>query len=121
VWATFAIPGYFCVNEYGMAELSSQFYDNVIADRFAGRHRKRFLVGPHWARTLVLDPQSLTPSEPGARGLLCHFDLANAGTALAVLTEDVGRTCDGGFELLGRAAAAEARGCSLSAAEWRAA
>jgi hypothetical protein len=24
-WSAFAIPGYFCVNEYGMAELSSQF------------------------------------------------------------------------------------------------
>ncbi len=120
-WNAFAVPGYFCVNEYGMTELSSQFYDNVLADRFAGRHRKRFLVGPHWTRTLVLDPQTLTPSGPSARGLLCHFDLANAGSALAVLTEDVGRAGDGGFELLGRASGAEARGCSLSAAEWEAA
>src|SRR5262249_45342064 len=29
-WTTFAVPGYFCVNEYGMSELSSQYYDSVI-------------------------------------------------------------------------------------------
>jgi hypothetical protein len=48
--------------------------------------------------------------------LLCHFDLANAGTAMAVLTEDVGRVVPDGFELIGRAAGGEERGCSLSAA-----
>jgi hypothetical protein len=120
-WSTFAVPGYFVVNEYGMAELSSQFYDNVIAARVAGRHTARCKVGPPWSRTLVLDPASLEPVADGATGLLCHFDLANAGTALAVLTEDVGRAAGEGFEILGRAAGAEARGCSLSAEEWQAA
>ncbi len=120
-WNTFAVPGYFCVNEYGMAELSSQFYDSVIADRVAGRHRPRSKLGPHWARTLVLDPVSLAPLPTGQRGLLCHVDLANAGSAMAVLTEDVGRETAHGFELLGRADGAEVRGCSLSLAEWEAA
>lgn len=117
-WSAFAIPGYFSVNEYGMAEMASQFYDNVIADRLAGRHRARFKVSSHWVRTLVLDPTSLAPLPPGTPGLLCHFDLANAGTAMAVLSEDVGRAVDGGFELLGRVPHAEVRGCSLSLAEW---
>ncbi len=120
-WNTFAIPGYFCVNEYGMAELSSQFYDSVITDRVHGRHRRRRKLGPHWVRTVVLDPGSLAPAAPGSEGLLCHFDLANAGTAMAVLTEDVGCCTGDGFHLVGRAAGAEARGCSLSAAEWAAA
>jgi hypothetical protein len=120
-WSTFAIPGYFVVNEYGMAELSSQFYDNVIAARVAGRHRARCKVGPPWARTVVLDPASLAPAAEGAGGLLCHFDLANAGTAMAVLSEDVGRAAGEGFEIVGRAAGAESRGCSLSAEEWQAA
>jgi hypothetical protein len=120
-WSTFAVPGYFVVNEYGMAELSSQFYDNVIAARIGGRHGARCKVGPPWARTLVLDPVSLQPVADGASGLLCHFDLANAGTALAVLSEDVGRAAGEGFEILGRAAGAEARGCSMSAEEWLAA
>jgi hypothetical protein len=117
-WNTFGIPGYFCVNEYGMAELSSQFYDNVIAYRCAGRFARRCKVGPPWTRTLVIDPASLAPVPPGQTGLLCHFDLANAGTAMAVLTEDVGRAVEDGFELLGRASGAESRGCSLSSAEW---
>jgi hypothetical protein len=120
-WSTFAIPGYFCVNEYGMAELSSQFYDNVIENRVAGRHRQRFKVGPHWIRTLILDPESLEPAPPGTPGLLCHFDLANAGTAMPVLTEDLGKAVDDGFELLGRVEGAELRGCSLSVAQWEAA
>ena len=92
LWRNFAVPGYFCVNEYGMTELSSQYYDNVIATRndgvFIGRSKK----GPHWLKTLVLDPTDLSEAPPGEEGLLCHFDLANAGTALAVLTEDIGKS-----------------------------
>ncbi len=118
-WSTFAIPGYFCANEYGMAELSSQFYDNVIRDRYYGRGTHRAKAGPHWVRTLVLDPVTLREVAPGSRGLLCHVDLANAGTALSVLTDDVGRVVADGFELLGRAAGAETRGCSLALAEFR--
>ena len=117
-WNTFAIPGYFCANEYGMTEMCSQFYDNVIRDRYHGRGTRRAKAGPHWVRTLVLDPGSLREVAAGGRGLLCHFDLANAGTAMAVLTEDVGRVVPDGFELIGRAAGAEGRGCSLSAAEF---
>jgi Acyl-protein synthetase, LuxE len=118
VWSAFAIPGYFCLNEYGMAELSSQYYDSVIADREAGRHRTRRKLAPHWLRTLVLDPEGLEPVRPGGRGLLCHFDLANAGSAMVVLSEDVGELTDDGFHLIGRAPGAEPRGCSLTAVQW---
>jgi len=113
-WNTLAIPGYFCVNEYGMTELSSQFYDNVIRDRCQGRATHRAKVGPHWLRTRVLDPGTLQEVAPGEIGLLCHLDLANAGTAMAVLTEDVGRWVADGLELRGRIAGAETRGCSLA-------
>lgn len=120
-WKAFAIPGYFCVNEYGMAELSSQYYDSVIADRVAGRHRSRRKLGPHWLGTLVIDPDSLRPCPPGEAGLLCHFDLANAGSAMAVLSEDLGVAEDEGFRLIGRMPGAESRGCSMSVVEWTAA
>ncbi len=113
VWGALAVPGYLCVNEYGMSELSSQAYENVIADRIAGRFRHRALVTPPWMRTRVLDPLTLQEVPAGERGLLCHCDLANAGTAMAVLTEDMGRLTNDGFELLGRATGAEMRGCSL--------
>jgi len=118
IWNTLAIPGYFVVNEYGMTELSSQLYDNVIRDRYHGRVTHRAKAGPHWLRTRVLDPGTLRDVSSGERGVLCHVDLANAATALAVLTEDVGRTTRDGFELLGRVAGAEARGCSLALAEF---
>jgi len=121
VWNALAIPGYFCVNEYGMAELSSQYYDSVIADRVAGRHAARRKLAPHWARLLVLDPDTLAPLPAGHDGLLCHFDLANAGSAMAVLSEDIGRLDGDGFQLVGRAPGAPARGCSMIAAEWDAA
>ncbi len=118
VWNLFAIPGYFVANEYGMTELSSQFYDNVIRDRHQGRVTHRALAGPDWLRTLVLDPGNLREVAPGAPGVLCHIDLANAGTALAVLTEDIGRVTSDGIEVLGRVQAAEARGCSLAVADF---
>ena len=120
-WRAFAIPGYFCVNEYGMAELSSQFYDSVIVDRVRGRHRPRRKLGPHWTRTTVLDPETLGPAAPAAHGLLCHVDLANAGSAMAVLSEDIGYADGDGFQLVGRVPDAEMRGCSLTAAQWDAA
>jgi Acyl-protein synthetase, LuxE len=118
VWNLLAIPGYFVTNEYGMTELSSQLYDNVIHDRYHGRSTHRAKIGPPWLRTRVLDPASLVDVPSGASGLLCHVDLANAGSAVAVLTEDVGRLVRDGLELQGRAAGAEARGCSLALAEF---
>lgn len=121
VWSAFAIPGYFVVNEYGMAELSSQYYDSALADRVAGRHAPRRKLGPHWVRARLLDPTTLAPAAPGQVGLLCHVDLANAGSAMAVLSEDLAVAVGDGFELRGRAPGAEERGCSLSAANWDAA
>jgi hypothetical protein len=118
VWNMAAIPGYFVINEYGMTELSSQFYDNVIRDRYRGRVSHRATVGPYWTRTRVLDPGTLNDVTPGARGLLCHTDLANVGTAVTVLTEDLGYLTDDGFTLVGRVSGADARGCSLAVAEF---
>ena len=117
-WNTFAIPGYFIANEYGMTELSSQFYDNVIRDRYDGRVTHRAKVGAHWVRVRILDPVTLHDVATGELGLLCHYDLANAGSALVVLTEDVGHATADGFEITGRAAGAEARGCSLALSEF---
>ena len=118
-WTALGIPAYFCINEYGMTELCSQRYDSVLEDRFRGRSLEpRRLVAPPWLRTRVLDPDTLAPVVPGATGLLCHHDLANAGSVSVVLTEDLGRTlADDGIELLGRVAGAPSRGCGLLLAE----
>jgi hypothetical protein len=49
----------------------------------------------------------------GEMGLLQVFDLANAFSVLAIQTEDLAVRRGAGFELIGRAEQAEARGCSL--------
>ena len=102
------IPEPFCVNEYGMSELSSQFYDKV-----AGKESARGFIPPPQVRTELFDAGTLLPAGEGEIGLLCHYDLANMDSAMAVLTEDLGRRSGKGFELIGRAPEAETRGCSL--------
>ena len=99
------------VGEYGMTELCSQFYETHLSEP-----RRRF-AGPPWVRTRSIDPETLRPLPFGKRGLLAHWDLANAWTVLAVLTEDVGVVHEDGFELEGRAPGSELRGCSLATEE----
>ncbi len=91
------IPANDCISEYGMTELSSQFYSEGPKGLFRGSA---------WTRTIECE------------GLLRHFDLANRGSVMAVQTEDRGKVKTGGFELLGRAKGAELRGCSLSYEEF---
>ena len=120
VSASLGVPVERIVNEYGMTELLSQFWEPVLA---AGEEAcppdpgARWHVGPPWVRTRVLDPRTLEPLPEGERGLLCHLDLANLGSVARVLTEDVGVAVGGGFRVLGRARGAEPRGCSLAMEE----
>lgn len=112
-----AIPEAFCINEYGMTEMGSQFYDNALRDRMHERSRVRFKEVPPWVRTRILDPATLEEVPPGEVGLLTHYDLANCGSVIAIETEDLGFRIEEGFEVLGRAPGAEARGCSLTIEE----
>ena len=112
----FGIPADHLVNEYGMTELSSQYYD-VALRTGAGLDHPRPKAGPPWLRSVAVDPDSLRPLPEGEPGLLLHFDLANLDSVLAVQTEDWGRVTPEGLRMLGRAAGAEARGCSLAAEE----
>ena len=100
-----------------MTELCSQYYDDVLLTRFGGENRPRRKLGPVWMRTLAVDPATLAPLPDGTPGLLCHFDLANAGSVLAVQTEDLGVIEDGRLRLLGRIPGAEPRGCALALAD----
>lgn len=106
----------YVINEYGMTEMCSQFYDNVLRDRtLHGSARPRRKVGPPWVRTQAVDPETLEPLPAGEVGILRHFDLANLGSVIAIQTEDLGREVDGGgFILLGRATGAQPRGCSIA-------
>jgi len=107
------IPVEWMVNEYGMTELLSQFYDD-ISEKPDRAPRRGPHQGPPWVRTRVLDPTTLEEKEPGEVGILCHHDLANLGSVSAVLTEDLGVAEEGGFRVLGRASEADPRGCSLA-------
>jgi len=102
------------VNEYGMTEMCSQFYDSTLRDHAAGLKRSRHKVIPPWVRTRLVDADTLEPVTQGERGLLQHFDLANAGSVCAIQTEDVGEAIEGGFRVIGRAAGAQPRGCSMA-------
>lgn len=104
------VPPERVIREYGMTELTSHFYDRPpeARDRFHA---------PPWTRVRILDPENLEECAPGVRGLIAVFDLANVGSVAHVLTEDLGASDGAGFRLLGRAAGAELRGCSLTVEE----
>jgi hypothetical protein len=108
------IPETHCVNEYGMTEMCSQFYDSTLREAMRGRRGERRKLVPPWVRTRVVDPETLAPLPHGETGLLQHFDLANIGSVLAVQTEDLGCVSGDGFRLLGRAPGATPRGCSIA-------
>lgn len=107
------VPASHIACEYGMSELSSQAYDTAVPARAGRARRFRF---PPWARAVVVSPETGAEVGEGETGLLRIYDLANVWSALAVQTEDLGVRRGDGFELLGRAAEAEPRGCSRMAA-----
>ena len=108
------VPESGIICEYGMSELSSQAYDGVVAAvgiDFEGTRRSfRF---PPWVRTQVISPETQHEAAANEAGLLRLFDLANVYSVLAIQTEDLAIRREHGFELLGRAARVEPRGCSL--------
>jgi len=104
------IDPHYCINEYGMSEMSSQFYDHVSGEPVG----ERFYRPPHWVRTIVINPETMREASPGEVGILRHWDLANLYSAMVIQTEDLGVAKGEGFILLGRLSGAERRGCSLA-------
>jgi hypothetical protein len=109
----FGIPANRVVNEYGMTELGSQFYDASLT---GGDPEVK--LGPHWVRTRIIDPATGRDVPEGGTGLLLHVDLANMDSVAAIETEDLGYRKGDGFVLAGRSAGAEPRGCSIAADAW---
>jgi hypothetical protein len=106
------LPHAAVVREYGMTELTSQFYTDTLAEGDPD-----LFVPPPWVRVRALDPFTLEELAAGRTGLICILDLANLSSAIHLVTEDLGVTETGGFRLTGRAAGAELRGCSLTVEE----
>src|SRR6185437_6980428 len=108
------VPPNYQVNMYGLTELSTQFIDANLRRRCAGLSPERLKTVPPWARTRVLDPETLEELPCGEVGVLCHTDLANRGSVCTILTEDLGVWRGDGFEILGRVQGTQARGCSIA-------
>jgi len=103
------------VCEYGMSELSSQAYAASLPSRSSRSdeaHSQVFYFPP-WARAQIISPETGREVSEGETGLIRVFDLANVFSVMAIQTEDLGVRRGDGFELVGRASLAEARGCSL--------
>jgi Acyl-protein synthetase, LuxE len=107
---TFAIEEDAVVSEYGMTELSSQFWEGCLVARGAPRG---VYLEPPWARVVPVDPQTLVPTPQGHEGIARIEDLGNVDSAFAVLTQDRVRRAPVGFELVGRQPGASPRGCSI--------
>jgi hypothetical protein len=109
------------INEYGMTEMCSQLYDatgfNSEADPPPAQRVK---IGPPWLRPVALHPLTLEPVTDGEVGMMSFFDLANVGAVSALMTEDFGVVRAGAVTILGRATAADARGCALAIEEFSA-
>jgi hypothetical protein len=103
------VPPARIVNQYGMTELGSQFYDSVLCEPAAPRRK----VAPPWTRVRILDPLAGDEVAHGELGRIAVLDLANTGSVCALETADLGRGIDGGFEVIGRDPGAEQRGCSI--------
>jgi hypothetical protein len=114
------VPADRIVSEYGMSELSSQAYqlkNNAAVQPANPAQANSTFHFPPWVRWQIVSPETNGESSAGQAGLLRMFDLANAWSVMAVQTEDLAVGRGDGFELIGRAASAEPRGCSLTAAD----
>jgi hypothetical protein len=111
---TFGLPAHAVIAEYGMTELSSQYYDDALGLNTRAPVAARRKHAPPWLRTRVVatDGSSL-PN--GTVGALVHVDLANRSSCIAIATEDLGVQFDDGLVLIGRENGAALRGCSLDA------
>jgi hypothetical protein len=104
----FTLSAHAIISEYGMTELTSQYYDVAPP---AG-----YKASPPWLRTRVVAPDRATLPN-GELGALLHVDLANRSSCIAIQTEDLGLQAAEGLVLLGREVDAPPRGCSLDAEE----
>ena len=110
----FGIEARAIVSEYGMTELSSQFYEGTLREPSM---QPGVYLEPPWARVVPVDPVLLEPVRDGEEGIARIEDLMNVDSAFAVLAADRVRRVSGGFELLGRWPGAAPRGCSIAVDE----
>ncbi len=111
----YGIAAPFIINEFGATELSSQMYETTLREVIEGSARPRRLWVPPWVRATPVEPDTLQPVEGNAVGILRIDDTANLDSVCCIQTADLARRADDGIVVLGRAAGATPRGCSLAA------
>ena len=95
----------FCFSEYGMTELTSQFYSYPDSHIF---------LSPAWMPVRIINPETNLDVKLGEMGLIQIFDLANLEAISAIQTSDLAIKHQQGFELVGRSPTAQIRGCSTA-------
>lgn len=116
----FEVPADHVVAEYGMTELGSQAYEGCLRSSLVSDEpgaAPGVYAPPPWMRVRAVDPVSLEPLPEGEIGIARIEDLTNVDSAVVVQTADRVQLCEGGFRLLGRAADAPPRGCSVGVDE----
>lgn len=91
-------------SEYGMTELLSQAYSSGNG----------IFKTPHWMKILVRDVNDpFNYLKNNKTGGINVIDLANMDSCCFIATQDLGKTNDKGFEVLGRFDNSDLRGCNL--------
>lgn len=118
--AAFELSDSAIVAEYGMTELTSQYYDGPPNSAARSDTDVRYKYAGPWLRSRVVGADGRTLPD-GIVGALVHVDIANRASCIAIATEDLGarlvdpQTGETAIVLIGRERGAELRGCSLDA------
>ena len=106
----FDLPEYFLIDDYGMTESISSWYDNRLRNKLKGNKEQRCKEDPCWCKTIIVNPETLEELEDGKVGLIKYINLANFNTCSFILTNDLGYKVGKGFEVIGKASKVEAPG-----------
>lgn len=120
----YGIDEHAIIAEYGMTELSSQFYEGELRALLLGAAfedvpsaEARVLIPPPWVRAFPVHPETLERVPDGELGILRIDDLANLDTIACIQTSDLAQATTEGIVLRGRAEGAVPRGCSIAIEE----
>ncbi len=108
----FNVSKNFVINEYGMCELASQFYDITLRKFIFEKKTVRYKSSLPFLRFRIINEEG----EDDKIGLIGILDLFNLDTCSFLLTPDMGRIKGRGFEIMERVDE-DLRGCALISEE----
>ena len=108
----FNVPETHVINEYGMCELASQFYDITLRKFLFKEKRARYKYSLPFLKFRIINDEG----KDDRKGLVGVIDLFNLETCSFLLTPDMGKKKGKGFEIIERVDD-ELRGCALISEE----